>query len=81
MFGEGCEIPLEMFDVGIEGDGRIRDDFVLVQTGGTSLWHSSLGDSGSEHNFLSSDIGILAALEGGSEGSRGVHQVQIRVEM
>ena len=31
MFGERGEVPLEMFDVSVEGDGGIRDDFVFVE--------------------------------------------------
>ena len=31
VFGERSEVPLEMFDVGVESDGGIRDDFVLVE--------------------------------------------------
>ena len=81
MFTEGCEIRLEMLDVSVKGDGGIRNDFVLVQVGGTSLWHLSFCDSGSEHDFLSSGIFVFTALDGGCERSWGVHQVSVGVEV
>ena len=37
MLGERGEIPLEVLDVGVESDGGIIDDFVLIEASRASL--------------------------------------------
>ena len=56
-----------MFDVGVKGDGAVGDDPVIVEASRASRGDFGFCDTGFEENFLSSSIGILAALDGGGE--------------
>ena len=52
MTGEWCEVPFEMFDVRIQGDGGIGNDFMVVYPSGAPLGNLGFHDACFEHNLL-----------------------------
>ena len=43
--GESIEVPFEMLDVGVDLDGRIGNDFVIIELGSAAGWNVDLGDA------------------------------------
>ena len=79
--GQWSDIPLRVFDVDIQGNGRMADDFVVVQAGRAYRGNSGLGDAKLEDNFLSLCLCIFAALDGRSKRGRSQNQILMGVKM
>lgn len=54
---------------------------MIIQAGGVSFGDPGFGDASFEHNLLTSDVGVLATLDRGSEGCWRVNQVLMGVKM
>ena len=73
--GQGGEVPSEMGNIGVDLDGGVGDDLMVVELSGTARKDGNLGDSDADVCLSAPGLGRIATTDGGGDIYWRVDQV------